>query len=53
VRTEESKQMTPVCERDDLAVLMMDHLAPRSGRDLRTWEGVDRVHVDVVSARSV
>ena len=38
---------------DDLAVLVMDHLAPRSGRDLRTREWVEGVLVDVVAAQTV
>jgi hypothetical protein len=35
---------------DDLAVLTMDHLAPRSGRDLCPWKRVEGVLVDVVAA---
>jgi len=38
---------------DDLTVLMMDHLAPRPGRDLRSGERVEGVVVDVVAAWAV
>jgi hypothetical protein len=38
---------------DDLAVLMMGHLALCSGRDLRAGEWVEEVLVDVVTARTV
>ena len=38
---------------DDLAVLVMDHLAPRSGRDLRSRERVEGVFIDVVASRTV
>ena len=37
----------------DLAVLMMNHLAPRPSRDLCPWERVEGVLVDVVAARTV
>jgi hypothetical protein len=38
---------------EDLAVLMMDHHAPRPGRDLCTWERVEGVLVNIVAARTV
>jgi hypothetical protein len=38
---------------DDLAVLVVDHLAPRSGRDLRFREGVERVLINLAAARPV
>jgi hypothetical protein len=38
---------------DDLAVLVMDHLAPRPGRDARFRERAEGMLVDVVAARSV
>ena len=36
-----------------MAILVMDHLAPSSGRDLCPWERVERVLIDVVAARTV
>ena len=38
---------------DDLAVLVMDHLAPCSGLDLRSREWVEGVLIDVVPPRTV
>ena len=36
-----------------MAVLVMDHLAPRLGGDLRARKAVEGVLVDVVAARTV
>jgi len=38
---------------DDLPVLMMDYLAPRTGRSFRAREWVEGVLIDVIAARTM
>ena len=43
----------PLTVEDELAVPVMDHLAPSPGRNLSPWERVEGVLVDVVATRTV